>query len=140
MTDNQKISDETLKRLAEVLRDEVFAKSDNEILSDAAVRYGNVSEHIASLKAAVALRVTEKRKAKLRSAQLALKLAQSRQSETLSGQPLEQLKELARALFERRTDLPARLTLAFRNGESMSQQDWATLIDDLVELGFLSDD
>jgi inactivated superfamily I helicase len=140
MTDNQKITDETLKRLVEVLRDEVFAKSDNEVLSDAAARFGNVGEHIASLKAAVALRVAEKRKAKLRAAQLALKLAQSRQSETLSGQPLEQLKELARVLFERRTDLPERLTLAFRNGESMSQQDWASLIDDLVELGFLSDD
>jgi hypothetical protein len=140
MTSKPKSSDAVLSRLVDVLRDEVFAKSDAEILSDGEARFGDVDKHVMTLKAEVAARVAGKRKAKLKAAQAGFREVQSKYAEGATGRSLEHFKELARLLFEQRTDLPEGLTLAFRSGESLSEQDWATLIDDLVELGFLSDE
>jgi hypothetical protein len=140
MTSKPKRPAEVLTNLIEVLSDEVMAKPDADILSEAAAEHGNLDAHITTLKFAVESRVAAERKERLIQAQAALKQARMNDKAKVAGRPLPRLKEMARALFEQRAEIPERLTLAFRSGESMSDEDWATLIDDLVEIGFLSDE
>lgn len=140
MSSKPKTPDDILKNLVEVLSDEVMAQSDDEVLSQAKAQHGDVDAHVESLKAAVAERVAAKRRERLVRARAALNDANAPPHGSGGKRPLEELKETARALFAQRQDLPERLTVAFRSGESMSDDDWGSLIDDLVELGFLSDE
>ena len=140
MSSKPKTPDDILKNLAEVLSDEVMAQSDDEVLSQAKADHSDVDAHVESLKASVAERVAAKRKERLIRARGALNDVNATAHHFRLNRSLSELKETARALFEQRQDLPERLTVAFRSGESMSDDDWASLIDDLVELGFLSNE
>jgi hypothetical protein len=64
----------------------------------------------------------------------------SRDFGALLARPIEELKDLARGLMKHHSGIPERLTLAFRNGNELSDDDWKSVIQDLAELGFLKDE
>jgi hypothetical protein len=140
MSNKPNTPDNILKNLIDVLSDAAMAQPDDEIIAQAVTEHGNVEAHVASLKAALAARLAAKRKDRLVRARAALNHASAVSGRQSRRRPLPELKETARALFAQRSDLPERLTVAFRSGEAMSDDDWSSLIDDLVELGFLSDE
>ena len=132
-----KSPEETLNNLADLLCDEVMAKSDADTLAEAALEHKDVRAHADALRGMVAQRLAESRKSRLQHAQQQLLDARRSQNRPLAAGSLSGLKSIVRDIFEKRSGIPERLTLAYRNGESMSDEDWSSLAEDLADLGFL---
>lgn len=134
---NQKSPKKTLDNLVELLCDEAMAASDADIVAEATAYHGDAKTHVSKLRAMAEERIAMHRKKRLFEARQKLDAASSAEgSNALVNRTLSEMKDLVLNLLKKRDDLPQRLTMAARSGESMSDEDWASLYDDLSDLGF----
>jgi hypothetical protein len=128
-----------LSRLREELAADVMGTSDEEIFAE--VRDRGVDPEAAATRVASVLQraVLDSGKEKMAAARESL---QKQKAAEDTREPVDIAK--ARALLEKAAtsdaNLQQRLTLAARNGDSLPDGDVQSLVDDLLELGILTDE
>lgn len=132
---NEKLNRETLYALLDAASDAVLAASDEEILREAKQEHADPKSRVAQLRALADSNIILARKHRLALARKTLDMAVNRQSVVFStGLTLAQMQARVSELLSRNFGTQNRLTLAFRNGEEMSEADIASLLEDLEAL------
>lgn len=130
-----KADTKTVDALIDLLCEEAM-----EMPADELLRSENASATVRELRAAMEERIASNRRNRLAKARDLLDRHRAAERDGFLSRPLVELKATARRLLEQRSDLPERLTLAFRSGNELTDHDWETLVEDLCELGFLDED
>lgn len=127
---------ERLRTLIDAVEESILNASDEEILEDICLEGRDPDQVARSVQNMIGAKIKAHRQQKLKAAREGYaRVSQNRRS------PLATLKDpvARRALLERiiatRDDLPAGITMAFRQGGEMSDEDVASLLEDLSQLG-----
>lgn len=131
-------NDETLHRLVKLMAEEAMAMPADELLAQAKNSHPDVKAHVETLRTAMERRIAAVKKGRLSLARRAVDAEQASTRAKLLL-PLAELKAKVRALMDTRTDIPERLTLAFRSGSDLTDDDWESIAQDLADLGFMDD-
>ncbi|MBL8517571.1 MAG: hypothetical protein SF172_04425 [Burkholderiales bacterium] len=119
--------------------DAVMETSDQDILAEAKLRHENPAARAAHLRKAISASIANAKRQRLASARAAIDGAR----EDASGigsyaiqrmRSITQMQERIAELLKQFPPQDSRLTLAFRNGEEMTQEDTASLLEDLEAL------
>ena len=129
---------ERLQVLTDALEESILAATDEEILEDVVLQGRDYEAAAQLVRNMIGAQIKAHRQQKLKAA----REGHARVSQKRRG-PLAALKDpiARRALLEHimatRNDLPTGLTMAFREGGEMSDEDVASVLDDLAQLGIL---
>lgn len=130
---------EKLDSLLDALEDSLLEASADEII-DETKQEGKQPEVVArQVKELIDAEINEHRRKKLRDAREGYRnsFAQgTRRSAAIPGTPAER-RQLVANILSRRTDVPSAITVSWREGRYASDEDVASLLEDLAELGFL---
>lgn len=130
-----------LKTLIDNLVEDLLATPDTELLQQAEAAGVNVESLIGAVRGDLMREVAIYRKRLLVEAQTGFRERVSMEQESARRKKptREQMEALvARLLSERSGDIPKSLTLAFREGRMMSDNEMESLIDDLTELDLIT--
>lgn len=131
----QKQDYDTLNFLLDAASDAAMAMSDSEILDEAVQDHADPKARVTQLRALAAENVALAKKRRLARARNALDSAKNPPVATSGGiQALTQMRTRISELLAQNFGSQNKLTLAFRNGEEMSETDIASLLEDLEEL------
>lgn len=125
---------EVLDALLDQAVDATFETSDADILAEAKQEYANPSAHVAELRAMAAEKMALAKKSRLSTARAALDAATGQVQSMVQQLSLPELRARIQSLLPGTASAEDRLTLAFRNGEDMSEADLQSLLEDLEEL------
>jgi hypothetical protein len=138
MTGTDKKGREVLSRLVDVLVEDVLAASDEETLAEFAETHGDPAKNAAEMRALFEKSILKANKQRLRAAQagLAASRAVTHTSKIVS---MDNVRERLRQVV---ASCPpdAKLTLAARNENELSDADLLGMLQDLEELGIVTSD
>jgi len=125
--------------LLDAASDAVMETSDQDILAEAKLRHENPAARAEHLRKAITDRIASAKRQRLANARAAIDGA-NEDSSTISSFAMQGRRSIAQ-MQARIAELvklfppeDSRLTLAFRNGEDMTEDDTASLLEDLEEL------
>jgi hypothetical protein len=125
--------------LLDAASDAVMETSDQDILAEAKLRHENPAARAAHLRKAITDRIVSAKRQRLANARAAIDGA-NEDSATISSFALQGRRSIAQMqariaeLLKLFPPADSRLTLAFRNGEEMTEEDTASLLEDLEAL------
>lgn len=137
-----KSDSEKLNSLLDALEESILQTPDEEIIEETKLEGQNpdaVADHVHQL---ITAQVKNHRQKKLRAAQEGYRRTVSegtRHFKPIPETPVER-RTLLTTIFSTRPDVPSELTLGWRQGEYISDDDVASLLEDLADLGFLEED
>lgn len=133
-----KNDEERLEYLIESIEDSILSASDEEIVEDFRSNGQDPAQVAASAMALIRGQLKAERKQRLATARQGYLRAvgQRYAPRSLPADPRER-RGLLERIMSAETQLPAELTLAFREGKEISDRDITSMLEDLAELGFL---
>jgi hypothetical protein len=131
----RKIPNKTLlDALMDSTAESIIVKPAGEARQDTGMNYPDPDALVANLRARAQLRIEAARRKVLERARAQLVAVQGQPTESRFSLTTKELKSRIRELLARIPGEADGLTLAFRNGEAMSDSDMVTLLEDLEEL------
>lgn len=136
-TTKSKAPEDQLSRLREQLVEDVMSTTDEEIVAELKAAGDDPEVVAARMRDVVQRAVIVSGKVRMAAAKTQLR---SQQSKPMPVTPIDiaRARRLLQTAAAKDNDL--RLTLAARNGEAMSDSDVQSLVQDLIDLGLLTDD
>jgi hypothetical protein len=133
-----KNDEERLEYLIESIEDSILSASNEEIVEDFRSNGQDPAQIASSAMALIRGQLNAHRKQRLATARQGYLRAVGQQfaSRSLPTDPRER-RGLLERIMSAETQLPAELTLAFREGKEISDRDVTSMLEDLAELGFL---
>lgn len=134
-----KNDEERLKYLIESIEDSILSASDEEIVEDFRSKGQDPTRIALNAMALIRGQLNAERKQLLATARQGYLRAVGQRSafRSLPADARER-RGLLERIMSAETQLPAELTLAFREGKEISDRDVTSLLEDLAELGFLN--
>jgi hypothetical protein len=126
-----------LNALLEAASDAVMAASDDEILAEAKQDHANPEARVAALRKMATERIAVAKRQRLAQARRAFDAARNPLSDATLARTVAQMQARIGELLSQYVAPENRLTLAFRNGEALSEADTASLLEDLEALAKL---
>ncbi len=132
---------ERLQSLIDAVEESILSASDEEIVEDVRLEGRDPQAAAGAVRSMIGAQIKAQRQQKLKAAR-----AGYVRTSTKIRSPLARLGDPAARrtfldnLLSRRDDLPDGLTMAFREGKEMSDDDVSSLLDDLANLGLLEED
>ena len=123
-----------LNELLDAAADAVMASSDSEILEEARQIYSDPDARVQDLRAMAIERIASAKRQRLLRARAELDATPERNTRVTKPAWTQELRSRINALLPNPSSMEDRLTLAFRNGEQMSDADLESLLEDLEEL------
>ena len=132
-----KNDEERLEYLIESIEDSILSASDEEIVEDFRGNGQDPAQIASSAMALIRGQLNAERKQRLATARQGYLRAVGQRSaaRSLPADPRER-RGLLERIMSAETQLPAELTLAFREGKEISDRDVTSMLEDLAELGF----
>jgi hypothetical protein len=137
MTKGSRDYDRELKRVEESFVQDVLARSDSEIMAEAA-EDANASTVLAQVRDVVRRALEKSGKAKMAAARAAVNRT-ARKRGAIIALPLSRKKEILRRLVEKSPALPQQITLAARNEDEMSESDLDVILESLQDLDVIDE-
>jgi hypothetical protein len=137
MTKGKRDYDKELKRVEEAFVEDVLARTDSEILAEAA-EDGDASAVLAHVRDLVRQALEKSGKAKMAAARAAANRP-TRKPPAIIALPLSRKKEILRQLVAKSPDLPQQITVAARNEDEMSESDLDIILENLKDLGVIDE-
>ncbi|ESQ17348.1 MAG: hypothetical protein N838_02635 [Thiohalocapsa sp. PB-PSB1] len=133
-----KNDEERLEYLIESIDDSILSASDEEIVEDFRSNGQDPAQIASSAMALIRRQLNAERKQRLATARQGYLRAVGQRSavRSLPADPRER-RGLLERIMSAETQLPAELTLAFREGKEITDRDVTSLLEDLADLGFL---
>ena len=125
-----------LDRLVDAFSEDVDALSDDEILNEAKEDGASVDMFARDFKASALSMVAQTRRKLLEEARANLARSHASQSRAPKARPTIEIIKLR---IQEALSTRPQLAVAFRDGRKQSDEDWASLWDDLVELGAIEE-
>jgi hypothetical protein len=138
MTKGSRNYDKELKRVEESFVEDVLARSDSEIMAEAA-EDGNASTVLAQARDLVRRALEKSGKAKMMAARAAVNRTARKPAAAIIALPLSRKKEILRRSVEKSSALPQQITLAARNEDEMSESDLDVILENLQDLGVIDE-
>jgi hypothetical protein len=130
---------DALRRIADLMVEDILNAPDEEILAEAKQKYGDADRSAAHVRAALEKSVISSNKSRLAEARAGAAAIRSQSSARVPisiALAREKLREIAAG----GKIMPQEVTLAARKESELSDADILSMIDDLRELGVLSED
>jgi hypothetical protein len=137
MTKGRRDYDKEMKRVEEAFVRDILARSDSEIMAEAA-EDGNANADLAHVRDVVRWVLERSGRAKMAAARAAIKRP-ARKPAAIIALPLSQKKAILRYLAAKSTALPRQITLAARNEDEMSESDLDVILESLQDLGVIDE-
>lgn len=124
--------------IEQLISEDLLAMRNEDLLKEAIEDGINPAAKASELRSSALAKINQARREKLAAARRGYD-ASLRESPVAKARPtLEEIKRQIQALL--RGDASNGLSLAFRKGETMSDADWESLWDDMVESGLIGDE
>lgn len=120
-----------------LIAEDLLATSEEDILKEAIEDGVDPSAKASELRAAALAKINQAKREKLAAARREYDAAKHAAPPKLRP-ALDEIKRQIQALIQQGT--PSGLSLAFRKGQAMSDTDWESLWDDMVESGLIRDE
>lgn len=140
MTGKTRNPGEELDRLADALVENILDATDQEILDEAQEDYGNTKSGADEVRALFQLAKTKVAKGRLEAARKGLAADQARAHGKILPFDITRSRQIVTKFAADDSGLHGKLTMAARKGEELSDQDIQGIIEDMIELGILSED
>ena len=134
MTGDPKDARDALGRLADALAEDILNAPDEQVLADAAEIYGDTDKLAADMLRLFEQTASEQSKAKLVAARAAIAADRRRPARAARLDPAEARRRLQR-LLSADPETARKLTLAARKGETLSDDDVYSMLEDFEDLG-----
>lgn len=128
-----------IRRVTRALARDILATSDEEILAAASERSGDVEAAAHVLGEQIDAALMQARKSRLAEARRALAAGARGRTAFLDTISLERMKAVVAELKMRAAGLPQSVTYAFREGRDETENDLRSLMQDLLDLGLISE-
>jgi len=141
MTDKTNTPKKKFDRIADKLIDDLFETSDQELLAEAIDDYGDVDEAVADVKNIWknAQQTTGKRRLQTAKQSLTNQRDLHSKSTSINITNISNARKFLRNIIDNKDNLPGQLTLAARNLDDLTDEDVLKILNDLHELGAISD-
>lgn len=136
----RKKADEGLQLVLDALAESILNASDQEIIEEIKSENRDPDVVAKDVQAVITASVNAYRKQRLVAAQQGYRQTTRRRLsyESIPENASDRLALLT-SILTGRTDLPKEITMAFREGKGLSEDDVLSVLEDLAELGFLDD-
>jgi hypothetical protein len=135
MTKGKRDYDKELKRVEETFVEDILARTDSEILAEAA-EDGDANAALAQVRNLVRQALEKSGKAKMAAARAAVNRA-ARKPRAIITLPLSRKKEILRHLMAKSSVFLQEITVAARNEDEMSESDIDVILENLRDLGVI---
>ena len=130
-----------LQSLLDDVEKSILEASDEEILQEARDDGENIETLVSDVSQIISNSINGSRKLKLRTAREAYERAvQSRQSgSNVIPDSASERRKMLKQLISAPNNIPAEITVVFREGQDLSDEDVESLLENLLELGLIHD-
>jgi DNA anti-recombination protein RmuC len=136
MSREKDVAGTQMAAIAEMIMNDVLATSDEAILAEAVEDGLDPAAKASELRSSALARIRQAKRERLTRA----RESYEKKSQVLTASTRPPLTEIKRRIQRAIQDGVAnRLSLAFRNGQTLSDSDWEGLWDDMKEMGILDD-
>jgi len=136
MSREKDVTGTQMAAIAEMIMNDVLATSDEAILAEAVEDGLDPAAKASELRSSALARIRQAKRERLTRA----RESYEKKSQVLTASTRPPLTEIKRRIQRAIQDGVAnRLSLAFRNGQTLSDSDWEGLWDDMEEMGILDD-
>jgi DNA anti-recombination protein RmuC len=136
MSREKDVAGTQMAAIAEMIMNDVLATSDEAILAEAVEDGLDPAAKASELRSSALARIRQAKRERLTRA----RESYEKKSQVLTASTRPPLTEIKRRIQRAIQDGVAnRLSLAFRNGQTLSDSDWEGLWDDMEEMGILDD-
>ncbi|MDP1644421.1 MAG: hypothetical protein Q8L71_02815 [Thiobacillus sp.] len=140
MTGKKRNPSEELERLADALVEDILNATNQEILDEAQVDYGNAKVGADEIRALFQLARTKVAKGRLETARNGLAADRAKGMGKVLPFDIAKSRQIVSKFAANDSELQGRLTMAARMGEELSDQDIQGIIEDMIKLGILTED
>ena len=135
----QKQNRDKLQALLDTIEDSILRADDEEILEDIALEGRDPEQAAEDIKNLISQSIKSHNRKKLKAAQKGYRRAISARAQRVVDLPdlPDEKRALLHSIIADRNNIPAEITMAFRDGDHMSDDDVSSVLDDLAALGFL---
>lgn len=140
MTGGKKDTQQQLARLADSLVEDILSVSDEDILAEAAEDYGDAEAAAEHVRGLIHQAVLESSKSRLAAAREAYQKGRERARPNVLNLPYAEKRAIVDGFVASDSQLKAKLTLAARKGQQLSERDLDSMLDALLELGVIDEE
>ena len=132
---------EKLRALLDAVEEDILRASDEEIIEDTKTAREDPEASAQHVQSLIQSGIKRQRQKKLRAAREGYNRSAARQQRSTSPLPDDsaERRALLDGILASHGNVPREITMAFREGKHMSDDDVASILDDLVELGILAE-
>lgn len=136
-----KNDEDRLRYLVDAIEESFLSASDDEIVDDIRLQGRDPEAAADAVRQLIQAQIKVERQKALHAAKQGLRIASlSRHRNSPIPSDTGQRRGLVDRIMSGRAAIPMEITLAFREGKGMSDEDVAGLLEDLAELGLINDD